>query len=244
MPKKVSLKQFLIKTGKFDNVSECIGAIKSGMMTIDDKPVTNPNFYFNSKKSMVKMNEEKLKRSSNLYLVMNKPLGFICQKSPNEKSIYDLINVLGFKKEELKSLHSVGRLDKDTEGLVILTNDGKFGSMIADPSSNVVKRYFAVLEKPMDRQKMRLLEKGVFIELDDQQYKTKKCKIKSAGEKEAYISISEGKKRQIRKMFESIGNKVIYLKRISIGGLQLGDLKAGEIKQVDRNYIIQKIIYD
>ena len=86
-----------------------------------------------------------------------------------------------------------------------------------------------------------MLEKGIEIKIDDESYKTKKSKIKVVGEKEVYISISEGKKRQIRKMFDAIGNKVVYLKRVSIWGLSLGNLKTGEMRQITKEEIMEKL---
>ena len=98
-----------------------------------------------------------------------------------------------------------------------------------------------MLEKTADAIKIKILEKGVEIEIDEEKYNTKRCKIKIVGEKEVYISVSEGKKRQIRKMFELIDNKVLYLKRVSIGGLQLGKLNSGEIRTITRKEIMEKL---
>ena len=241
MSKKISLMQFLMRTGKFEKVYSCIEAIRHSKVMIDNKKITNPNYFFNPKKSLVKFENRTLKRMPKLYFIMNKPAGYLSQKSENEKTIYDLLKNLNLPKELAKSLFAVGRLDKETEGLIILTNDGELSNTILNPQNNIVKKYFAVVEKPVDSNKIRILERGIGISIDNQNYKTKPCKIKVVDEKEVYISISEGKKRQIRKMFEVIGNKVVYLKRVSIGGLQLGNLKAGEIKQVTKEEILEKL---
>ena len=172
---------------------------------------------------------------------MNKPAGYVSQKSDDEKTIYDLLKNLNLSKEFIQSLHAVGRLDKDTEGLLILTNDGKLSNLIMDPGSEIIKKYHAMLENPIDKEKIKELEKGIELEIDYEKYKTKLCKIKFVGEKEIYISISEGKKRQIRKMFEAVGNKIVYLKRASIEGLQLGKLNTGEIKQFAREEIYKSL---
>ena len=172
---------------------------------------------------------------------MNKPAGYLSQKSTEEKTVYDLLNDLNLPKEAILSLHAVGRLDKDTEGLLFLTNDGKLSDNIMNPKNEIMKKYNAMLENPVNREKIKELEKGIVLEIDYKKYKTKPCKIKTVGEKEIYISISEGKKRQIRMMFESIGNKVTNLKRVSIAGLQLGKLNSGEIKQITREEITEKL---
>ena len=241
MSKKTSLKQFLMKTGSFERAEDCVAAIRSGTITINSKVVDNPSYFFNLEKSLVKMNNEKLKAIKKLYFILNKPSGYLSQKAESEKTIYELLNKLNLSKEELQSLFAVGRLDKDTEGLMIVTNDGSLSNVIMDPESDMPKRYYAALEKPINRESVKLIEKGVVIETDEGKYKTKKCRIKMKSGKEIYISITEGRKRQVRNMLEAIGNKVAYLKRVSIGGLQLGNLKVGEIREIGKEEIMEKL---
>ena len=243
MSKKISLKQFLMKSGKFNRVEDCIDAIKAGKASINNKIITNPNFFFNPQKSLVKIDNEKVKKAPKLYFLMNKPAGYLSQKADNEKTIYDLISNLNIPNEHKKSLFAVGRLDKDTEGLMIIANDGQLSNLIMQPDREIIKKYHVLLEKPITNDKLKLLEKGAIIEIDDNKYKTTKCRIKKVKENEVYISITEGKKRQIRKMFESVGNKVVYLKRVSIGGLSLGNLKTGEIKEITKEEIMEKLNY-
>ena len=241
MSKKISLKQFLMRSGKFDKVYDCIEVIKSGKVAIDGKTISNPNYFFNPKKSLVKLDGEKIRKVPYLYFLMNKPAGCLSQKAENEKTIYDLLERLSLPKHHIKSLSAVGRLDKESEGLLLITNDGKLSNLVMNPKNSITKKYYAVLENIADINKIKLLEKGIQIEIEHEQYRTKPCKIKVVGEKEVYISISEGKKRQIRKMFDAIGNKVVYLRRVSIAGLQLGNLKAGEIKQTTKEEILEKL---
>ena len=241
MSKKISLKQFLMKSGKFRKMQECIEAIRSGKISVNNKIINNPNYFFNSKKSLVKTESKKIKKARKLYFLMNKPTGYLSQKAESDKTIYDLLNKMHLSQEETNSLSAVGRLDKETEGLMIITNDGKLSDFIMHPKNEIIKRYNAVLENPIADGSLKLLQKGVVIEIDDSKYKTTKCRIKKVKENEVYISITEGKKRQIRKMFETVGNKVAYLKRVSIGGLALGNLKAGDIKEISRQEIMEKL---
>lgn len=241
MSKKVSLKQFLMKSGRFVRVDDCVKAIREGKVSFNGKIILNPNYYFPLRNALVKYDNEKIKAIPKLYLLLNKQAGFLSQKSEGEKTIYDLLKYLNLPKDSVQSLSAVGRLDKDTEGLMIITNDGKLSNLIMNPENNIIKKYYAVLEKPVDINKIKILEKGIDIGIEFEKYKTKPCKIKITGGKEVYISISEGKKRQIRKMIEAIGNNVIYLKRVSIGGLQLGNLKVGEIKSITREEIVEKL---
>ena len=242
MSKKISLKQFLMKSGKFDRANDCEKAIREGNITVDKKTVTNPNYFFSSK-SLVRIGNENIRKVHKLYFLMNKPVDFLSQKAENEKTIYDLISKLNISNEHKKSLFAVGRLDKETEGLMIITNDGQLADMIMQPGRVIIKKYNVILEKPVTNENIKLLEKGVIIEIDDTKYKTTKCRIKKTGENEVYISITEGKKRQIRLMFEVVGNKVVYLKRVSIGGLQLGKMDSGEIKEITREEIMEKLSY-
>ena len=241
MSKKISLKQFLMKSGRFEKVYDCIQAIRNGKISINSKIITNPNYFFNPKNALIKQDNERIKSVNNLYFILNKPAGYLSQKYENEKTIYDLLEKLKLSKEQTQSIFAVGRLDKNTEGLLILTNDGNLSDKIVHPGNEIIKKYYTVLEKTIDINKIRILEKGIEIMIDNKKYKTKPCKIKIVGEKEAYISISEGKKRQIRKMFEMIENKIAYLKRVSIAGIQLKNLKVGEIEPISREEIYSKL---
>lgn len=241
MSKKTSLKQFLMKSGKFRRVQDCIEAIRNGNVAVNNKILLNPNYFFNPKKSLVRIGTEKIRKIPKLYFLINKPTGFLSQKAERDKTIYDLLDKLSLSKGGTQSLFAVGRLDKNTEGLMIVTNDGRLSDILMNPENEIIKKYHAILEKPIDKSKIKILEKGIEITLDEGRYRTKPCKIKITGEKEAYISVIEGKKRQIRKMFEVIGNKVACLKRVSIGGLQLGNLKVGEIREISKEEIMEKL---
>ena len=117
MSKNVSLKQFLTRSGRFERSCDCIAAIKDGKVTIDDEIITHPNRFFNHRKSLVRLYGEKVKPLPKLYFIFNKPSGYLCQKSPTEKTVYDLLTKLNLPKASRQSIYTVGRLDKDTEGL-------------------------------------------------------------------------------------------------------------------------------
>ncbi len=237
MSKKISLKQFLMKTGRFEKVYACVNSIIAGNVVIGSKAITNPNYFFNPDKEVVKLNNEKIKSIKNLYFILNKPAVYLSQKSGNEKTVYDLLKKLSLTDETVNSLFAVGRLDKGTEGLMLITNDGKLSSLISNPKNEVKKEYYVKLESPIIYDEIKKIEAGVAISIDGADYRTKPAKIKIIGEKELCITISEGKKRQIRKMVEAADNRVAYLKRVSIGNLQLGSLKSGQMKQLSREEI-------
>src|SRR3989338_5191732 len=242
MTKKISLKQFLMRTGQFEKSFDCESAIREGKVTLNRKIATNPRFLFNPGKDVVKINDKKIKIIKKLYFVMNKPAGYVTQKSNYEKNVYDLLKKLNLSENEIKSLFAAGMLDKETEGLLIITNDGKLSKAVMNPGNNIEKNYFAILEKPSSREGIKKLEEGVFIADDKQKYITLPAKIRMKNEKEIYITITEGKKRQIRKMLEAVGNKVIYLRRESINGLTLKNIEIGQIVQLARIDLYKKLV--
>lgn len=153
------------------------------------------------------------------YVVLNKPAGVVTTIKDRfaEKKIIDLLP------ENLKMLKPAGRLDKDTTGLIILTNDGDLAFRLTHPSFEVEKRYDAVLDKSLRSEDRKKLEKGVLLDGE----KTFPAKINMLNARSIEIIIHEGKKRQIRRMFFSLGYKVLALRRTSQGPLDLSGLKEG-----------------
>src|SRR3989344_4203867 len=111
MSKKVSIKQFLIRSGAFEKTYDCEQAIKEGKVEINDTIITKPNFFFNPRSSIVRLEGYKVKRLPKVYYLMNKPSGCSCQKSKSSKTIYELLEKEGIEEKLTKTLFSVGRLD-------------------------------------------------------------------------------------------------------------------------------------
>ncbi len=157
--------------------------------------------------------------SSNTYIMFNKPKGCVTSSSDDRgrKTVFDYIKTN-------KRLFSVGRLDYDTEGLLILTDDGDLAYKLTHPSHEIDKTYILTVEGQVKEGDLAVLRNGV--EIDG--IKTKPCKIKfldfSEGLSKIEITIHEGRNRQIRKMFESKGYNITFLRRVSIGDLKLGGL--------------------
>ncbi|MBR4892383.1 MAG: rRNA pseudouridine synthase [Clostridia bacterium] len=167
------------------------------------------------------------KEDEKVYIMINKPTGYLSSVSDDRgrKTVVDLLNI----KERV---FPVGRLDYDTEGLLILTNDGEFTYKVTHPKFEITKTYVATLNKNLIKEDKQKLLDGVTIE----DYIAIASVIEEINEekKEVLITISQGKNRQVRKMFESVGYKVLKLKRISIGNLMLGSLKRGEWKKLSQ----------
>lgn len=179
-------------------------------------------------KQLIRPEEKKI------YIMMNKPAGYISavQDDRGRKTVVDIVN-----KKFKERVYPVGRLDYDTEGLLILTNDGELANKLIHPSSNIEKTYYVELDHPITVQNIRALESGV----DIGDYITRKAKIKKLGNgtssNKCLITIQEGKNRQVRKMFETQRLRVKYLKRIRIGELHLEDLKAGEFRLLTKKEV-------
>jgi len=163
-----------------------------------------------------------IKPSQFVYIVLNKPKGYVttCDDERGRRTVLDLVNV-GVR------IFPVGRLDYNTEGLLILTNDGEFAKRMTHPSSGIEKTYIVKLDKEiMDLSPLR---KGV---LGYQSAKAKKM-----APKVVELVICEGKNRQVRKMFEALGFRVVSLKRIKVGEIELGDLGLGEWRHLDKSFV-------
>lgn len=168
-----------------------------------------------------------------VYIMLNKPAGVICATRDRlSETVLELIPA----EIRRKDLFPAGRLDKDTEGFVLITDDGEFAHNMLSPKKHVDKRYFAVMENPVGKNDAELFASGMTI---DGEEKCLPAELEiTENPKEVYITLREGKYHQIKRMAEAIGNKVVYLKRVSIGGLALDDaLKKGECREISREEI-------
>lgn len=168
-----------------------------------------------------------VQKSYHIYIALNKPRGYISSCSSSQGAALTDIVKIGRK------FFPVGRLDKESEGLVLLTDDGELANKITHPRYGCEKEYEVEISDDLKPEELREFRHG--IELEDG--KTKPCKIRSVGEKRYSIIISEGKKRQIRRMFQHFGKKVIRLKRTRIKGLKLGELKTGRWKYLSEHEV-------
>ena len=160
------------------------------------------------------------------YFMLNKPAGVIsATEDDTQQTVLDF-----FENEPYKNLYPVGRLDKDTEGLLLITNDGPLGHHLLSPKKHIPKTYYVKLDHGLIQADIDALEKGVDI---GEKNLTLPAKIEVIEETAVHITITEGKFHQVKRMFEAVSNKVLYLKRISMGSLQLDEtLKLGEYRKL------------
>ena len=172
---------------------------------------------------------------NNYYIMLNKPLGYIS----STKDQFDRPTVTDLIKDEIKArIFPVGRLDYDTEGLLLMTNDGDFAYKITHPKHNVEKTYIAAIKGGLTEAKINKLRRGVTL---SDGFLTAPADVRiidaKAGNTLVKITIHEGKNRQVRRMFEAVGSGVVALKRVSINGINLGNLPVGRWRHLTSHEI-------
>lgn len=169
---------------------------------------------------------EELDPLAPLVIMLNKPDEFTCSRDDPGSIIYDLLPERFATRNP--GLEPIGRLDKDTTGLLLMTDDGKLLHKIIHPKSNCLKVYHAILDRPLQGHEGELFASGTLV-LNNESRPLLPAKLEVLGEKEAHVTLHEGRYHQVRRMFAAAGNHVLELKRISIGGLPLpADLEVGD----------------
>jgi 16S rRNA pseudouridine516 synthase len=212
--------------------SEAKSFIKKGLVNVNGETVKDPGAHVDPDSDTVFYKGEKLKYIKNVYFMLNKPAGIVSAVTDDkDKTVIDL-----FRSENRKGLVPVGRLDKDTHGLIIITDDGDLCHHLTSPGHHVPKTYFVGLKDPITDDSLLKLEAGVELKGDGI---TKPAKTLKLNEKEILLTINEGMYHQVKRMAAAVGNKVIYLKRIGIGDIKLDEsLKEGEYRQLTKEELL------
>lgn len=215
-PEEIRLNKYMSETGICSR-READRYIESGRVTVDGVKAI-PGIKV-SKKQVVKLDGKSIsKEEEMIYIALNKPVGITCTTDRNIKR-----NIVDFVNHEKRIFH-IGRLDKDSEGLILLTNDGDIVNKILRAGNNHDKEYIVTVNKPINDEFIKRMGNGIKILGKI----TKKCPVNKEGEKTFRIILTEGMNRQIRRMCEALGYKVTKLKRIRIMNIKLGKLKIGE----------------
>ncbi len=195
--------------------------ISSGKVKVNGQVVTNLGEKVSSKDIVEVDNKLIQKEEKKVYIVLNKPRGYVTTNSDeyNRKNVIDLID------EDVR-VYSIGRLDKDTEGLLLLTNDGEFSNKVMHPRNKIEKTYIVTTDTNVTNEQLEKLRNGV----DIGDYITRPAKIKRIGNDKVQIIISEGKNRQVRRMCDSVGINLLNLRRIQVGNILLGNLQSGKYR--------------
>jgi 16S rRNA pseudouridine516 synthase len=208
--------------------------IKNKEISVNGITINDVGFIIDEDKDIVKRGEVILKYSKYIYLMLNKPAGVISATIDRNKTVLDLID-----KYKKYNLSIAGRLDIDSVGLLILTNDGELIHNLTSPKHNVYKKYYVEVIGEFKSEDIEKFKEGLIIpDGKGDMFKTLPAKLEIISNNSAYISIMEGKFHQIKYMCEAIGLKVIYLKRLEIGALTLDEnLKEGEYRHLDSSEI-------
>ncbi len=205
--------------------------VKKGLIEVDGNIVKDNGMLVNPEKSIIKVNGEKIIYKKYIYIMMNKPQGVISATHDNrDETVVDLLEL----DHQVFNPFPIGRLDKDTVGLLLLTNDGELNHKLISPKYHVDKVYYAKIDKKVGEKDIEDFKKGIVL---DDGYKCMEAKLEilNADDEgsEIRVTIQEGKFHQVKRMFEAVNKKVVYLKREEFGGLKLdSDLEEGEYREL------------
>ncbi len=201
--------------------------IASGRVRVNGNPVTVMGSAIDPIRDRVEVNGRRVSAEEMVYILLHKPAGYLCALSDRSRRplVTDLVRRIP------QRVYPAGRLDLDSEGLLILTNDGEFALRLTHPRHGIEKKYFLRLRDPLTGPAVERLQQGVTLD-DGFQTRPARVRILSPDGREAEIAIGEGKKRQVKRMIKAVGNRVTYLRRTAVGPLRLDDLKRGEWRRL------------
>ena len=202
--------------------------IKKGIL-INDILIKSPDYKVDEFNDQVIVNGNRLVYQKYVYIMMNKPKNTVsATEDAIERTVVDILR----DEDRIYKVFPVGRLDKDTEGLMLLTNDGELAHKLISPKKDVEKKYYVEVSGELKNEHLKIIKEGVVLE-DGYRCKPARLEIldSSEGNSKANIFITEGKFHQVKRMMKSLGTTVTYLKRLSIGSLKLDEnLKLGEYR--------------
>ena len=213
--------------------SELKKNIRKGQVSVNGEVIKDPGISLNGDEKIIYCGEE-VSYSEFEYYMMNKPAGVLsATNDKRQKTVLDLIDG-----QHRKDLFPVGRLDKDTVGLLLITNNGKLAHELLSPSKHVDKTYLAKVDGVINEDDVKAFEKGIKLD-DDFTTLPAKLEIKDPSGHEALVTIHEGKFHEIKRMFHACGKEIVYLKRLSMGAIRLDEnLKEGEYRPLSRDEIL------
>ena len=210
--------------------------VRNGIVEVNGVVAKDSGMQVDPENDKIVINGEEIYYRKFIYLMMNKPDGVVSATYDNrDETVIDLLEV----DHQVFQPFPVGRLDKDTVGLLLLTNDGELNHRLIAPKWKVDKVYFAKIDKEVTESDIKAFQKGITLD-DGYLCKEAKLEIQSASEEgsDVLVTIQEGKFHQVKRMFEAVGKKVVYLKRIEFGTLQLDeDLEEGEYRELTEEEI-------
>lgn len=225
---KISLARALSKLG-FTSRSAAMPLITSGRVRVNGKVHTDPNHRIDIERDKVSVDNKKVERATYVYVLLNKPRGVVTTRSDERgrPTVFECLEGSGYP-----YLTPVGRLDKDSEGLLLFSNDTRWANRITSPESHIDKSYRVEIDAIADDELIEAIQAGV---IDGQDHlAVKRAKILRTTERTSWLEvvIDEGKNRQIRRIFARLGINVLTLKRVAIGKVRLGGLGEGKYREL------------
>lgn len=225
MEKRIRLDKYLADMG-IGTRKEVKNDIRKGRIKVNGVTETTPECKIDIQTDSICVDGREIGYVSYEYYMFHKPAG--CVSATEDRKHKTVIDYIDAKR---KDLFPVGRLDIDTEGLLLITNDGELAHQLLSPKKHVEKVYYARIDGRVTEQDIRLFEQGLNIGEEKLTLPARLDIIKSDQESEIYITITEGKYHQVKRMFEAVDKEVIYLKRLSMGSLKLDEmLQPGEYR--------------
>jgi len=230
---KVRLDKLLSSLG-YCSRKEVSSLIREGLIThIDNLPLKSDTKVSHNE---IRFEGELLDPPQGIVILMYKPVGFVCSHDDGEgRLVYDLLPERWRRRDP--KISTVGRLDKETSGLLLLTDDGALIHRLTSPRHHVTKVYEATLDRPLNRNEAEIFASGTLI-LNGEKSPCLPAKLTIIDETHATLEITEGRYHQVRRMFAAVGNHVTALHRSSFGELKLGDLKEGEYQILSKEKIL------
>ena len=210
--------------------SELKNIIKSGRVTVDGKAVTVPEAKFDSENCLICLDGKSLNVQKFHYYMMDKPAGVLSvTEDKKQRTVLELLP----DEQRRMGLFPVGRLDKDTSGLLLLTNDGDFAHRVISPKSGVEKLYLALVDGEPDESDVEAFRRGIVLKDGTE---CLPAKLEPLGNSRCHVTVMEGKYHQVKRMLASRGKPVLELRRLAVGDLCLGDeLGAGGFRELDEH---------
>lgn len=224
------LEKYLVQCG-LGSRREIKEFVISGKIKVNNEIVFDEGIAIDEINDFITFNESELKKKTLKYYILYKKAGYVTSASDDDNPV---VNDLLPNWVDKKALFPVGRLDKDTEGLLLFTNDGELNYKMTHPEKKFSKKYYAKLRKEISSDDIKKIEDGI----DIGSHTCLPSKIEIVDENSVYITIFEGKYHQVKRMFKAVNNKVVYLKRVEFGNLNLNGMNLGDVREIKREDIL------
>lgn len=231
--KKIRLDKFISDSTSYSRKDASM-IIKSGEVSVNGTIIKDTGYKVDKETDTVFLKNEQITHKDNYYIMMNKPAGYLSATEDRYQS-----TVLELLDESIpkSKIFPAGRLDKDTEGFLFLTTDGPLAHRVTGPKNHVPKKYYVEVDGKIESELITAFKEGITLENDEE---CKSADLEILSEKTCYLTITEGKFHQVKRMFKMFSLNVVYLKRMSIGSLTLDEnLKPGEYRELTDDEVLK-----